>query len=207
MNMAENGKNKLSADFDRFAIGVLMNDIISLGKEKFAEGNRREAAVLFRKVAEPDSTWGWMFAEAQYKLGKLYEIGTEEGNDLAESAKWYRKAAENGHAGAQFMLGRYYSCGVGVEKNYVEAIAWYRKAAEQGHPYAHERLARCYVRGAGVERNLEEAEKLLKKAVASAKGETDKACLQTRYDSFVEMVLQGDGDSAYLWYRGQCSRE
>lgn len=205
--MAENDKNKLSDDFYEFAIRVLMDRIISLGKEKLAEGKRREAAVLFHKVAEPDSTWGWTVAKAQYNLGWLYEVGIDVGKDLVEAMKWYRNAAENGNAEAQYKLGHYYRSGVGIEKNYVEAVAWYRKAAEQGHSHAQERLARCYVRGAGVERNLEEAEKLLKKAVASAKGKTEKDRLQARYDSFVEMVLNGDDDSAYLWYRGQCSRE
>ena len=146
-------------------------------------------------------------AEAQYKLGKLYEVGIDVGKDLVEAMKWYRKAAENGHAEAQYMLGHYYRSGFVVAQNYAEAVAWYRKAAEQGHPEAQERLARCYVSGRGVERNLDEAEMWLKKAVASAKEATEKECLQARYDSFVEMVLKGDSDSAYLWYRGQCSRE
>lgn len=160
----------------------------------------------FDKIGFLATDWP-LSAEVQYKLGMVYEVGIDVGKDLVEAMKWYRNAAENGNAEAQYKLGHYYRSGVGIEKNYVEAVAWYRKAAEQGHSHAQERLARCYVRGAGVERNLEEAEKLLKKAVASAKGKTEKACLQARYDSFVEMVLNGDDDSAYLWYRGQCSRE
>src|SRR5438309_9048594 len=54
--------------------------------------------------------------------------------------KWYRKAAEQGHADAQFALGACYANGRGVGKDEVEAGKWYRKAAEQGHAEAQCRL-------------------------------------------------------------------
>ena len=53
--------------------------------------------------------------------------------DLAEAAKWYRKAAEQGHSEAQYQLGECYYCGHGVDKDYNEAVKWFRKAAEQGN--------------------------------------------------------------------------
>ena len=49
--------------------------------------------------------------------------------------KWYRKAAEQGHANAQCNLGYCYKYGEGVETNKAEAVKWYRKAAEQGHDH------------------------------------------------------------------------
>ena len=205
---------KLNEDLNKCAVGVRLEKAIEIGRERLAEGKRREAAAWLRNVADDADAISQsrcelkeLIASAQYQLGVLYEIGTEVGKDLVDAVKWYYKAAENGHAMAQYELGRYCQRGVVVVKDLTKAISWYRKAAEQGNSRALERLARCYVRGEGVERNLEEAEKLLKKAVASAKGKTEKACLQARYDSFVEMVLNGDDDSAYLWYRGQCSRE
>lgn len=205
---------KHNEDLKKCAVGVRLEKAIEIGHERLAEGKRREAAAWLRNVADDAEAISQsccdskkLIASAQYQLGVLYEIGTEVGKDLVDAVKWYYKAAENGHAMAQYKLGRYCQCGVVVVKDLDKAISWYRKAAEQGNSRALERLARCYVRGEGVERNLEEAEKLLKKAVASAKGKTEKACLQARYDSFVEMVLNGDDDSAYLWHRGQCSRE
>ena len=54
--------------------------------------------------------------------------------------KWFRKAAEQGHAYGQFNLGYMYENGLGVVKNIGEARRWYRKAAEQGSEDAKERL-------------------------------------------------------------------
>ncbi|WP_052046260.1 tetratricopeptide repeat protein [Candidatus Paracaedibacter symbiosus] len=55
--------------------------------------------------------------------------------DDTEAVKWYRKAADQGHAEAQFSLGYCYNNGEGVTKDYTEAVKWYCKAAE-GHAWA-----------------------------------------------------------------------
>ncbi len=44
-------------------------------------------------------------AIAQYNLGSMYGRGQGVPQDYAETVKWYRKAAEQGHATAQFMWG------------------------------------------------------------------------------------------------------
>jgi TPR repeat protein len=49
------------------------------------------------------------------------------------AVKWFRKAAEQGHAWAQCNLANCYYNGKGVEQSYEEAMKWFRKAAEQGH--------------------------------------------------------------------------
>jgi S1-C subfamily serine protease len=46
--------------------------------------------------------------------------------------KWYRKAAEQNHAGAQYNLGGCYARGEGVAKDYVEGYKWGLLAAAQG---------------------------------------------------------------------------
>ena len=61
---------------------------------------------------------------------------------MAEAAKWYRKAAEQGLAGAQYCLGACYNNGEGVEQDFEEAAKWFRKAAEQGDEYAKKALER-----------------------------------------------------------------
>lgn len=53
-----------------------------------------------------------------------------------EAAKWYRRAAEQGHAKAQFAAGNLYLGGVGVKADMAEARRWLQKAAEQGHQRA-----------------------------------------------------------------------
>lgn len=57
-----------------------------------------------------------------------------------EAVKWYRKAAEQGHAGAQRVLGDCYYSGDGVTQDYKEAVKWLSKAAEQGDKKAQEFL-------------------------------------------------------------------
>ena len=63
-------------------------------------------------------------AAAMYTLGRIYKID-EFGN---EAGKWYRKAAEQGHAQAQWELGVTYDNGDAGKKDKVQAHAWYRIA-------------------------------------------------------------------------------
>ena len=73
-------------------------------------------------------------AETQYKLGFMYEGSDSVPEDYTEAAKWYRKAAEQGHVTAQWMLGGIYYPGEdeGVPDNDVEAYAWFSVAATNG---------------------------------------------------------------------------
>ena len=65
--------------------------------------------------------------------------------------RWYRLAAEQGHAYAQFRLGQMYATGgEGVLKDAGEAVRWYRLAAEQGDAEAQRNLGQMYAIGAGV---------------------------------------------------------
>ena len=89
-------------------------------------------------------------AEAQYKLGFMYEGSDSVPEDYTEAAKWYRKAAEQGHVEAQYSLGDMYDDGYGVSKDDAEAVKWYRKAAEQGEYFAHRSLGDMYANGEGV---------------------------------------------------------
>ena len=52
--------------------------------------------------------------------------------DNTEAVKWYRKAADQGHASAQNSLGIMYAKGWGVIQNDVEAYKWWNLAAAQG---------------------------------------------------------------------------
>lgn len=44
-------------------------------------------------------------AEAQLELAKHYEIGEGVNKDYTESAEWFRRADEQGHAGAKIFFG------------------------------------------------------------------------------------------------------
>ena len=89
-----------------------------------------EAAKWYRKAAEQED------AEAQARLGHMYQWGTGVPKDDVEAIKWYWKAARQGHREAQQVMGFAYEKGVnrgnwsatgyrGVTRDDVEAYAWF----------------------------------------------------------------------------------
>ena len=64
--------------------------------------------------------------------------------------RWYRLAADQGHAGAQYNLGWMYDKGYGVPEDDAEAVRWYRLAADQGLAGAQHNLGLMYANGEGV---------------------------------------------------------
>jgi uncharacterized protein len=79
----------------------------------------------------------------------MYDEGKGVPQDYAEAVKWYRRAAEQGHARAQHNLGAMYFNGRGVLQDCVEAEKWRRRAAEQGFAEAQMSLAGAYATGEG----------------------------------------------------------
>ncbi len=71
-------------------------------------------------------------ADAQNKLGVLYDDGLGVPQDYAEAMKWYLKAAEQGQAKAQNNLGLMYKEGQGVSQDFVQAYMWLDLAAKKG---------------------------------------------------------------------------
>lgn len=54
----------------------------------------------------------------------MYENGQGVAKDVAEAAKWYRKAADQELSLAQNALGNMYANGQGVTKNETKAVGW-----------------------------------------------------------------------------------
>ena len=84
-------------------------------------------------------------AEAQYKLGLMYDIGKEVDQDYQKAFKWYEKSANQGLASSQSKLGSMYRYGKGVDINHSKASQWYWKAAEQGDQDAQYHLGTIYI--------------------------------------------------------------
>ncbi|MCF8210295.1 MAG: protein kinase [Rhodoferax sp.] len=103
-------------------------------------------------------------AEAQFRIGEMFEVGKGVQQNDAEAATWFRKAAEQGHATAQNNLGSMYTNGRGVPKNDAEAASWFHKAAELGYVSAQFNLGLMYTKGQGVQRNDAEAANWFRKA-------------------------------------------
>ena len=66
---------------------------------------------------------------AQFALDDLYQEGRGVPQDYAQSALWYRKAAEWGNPVAQHKLGALYLGGQGVPQNNTEAYFWFLLAS------------------------------------------------------------------------------
>lgn len=136
-------------------------------------------------------------ADAQSKLGIMYEKGIGTPQSYEEAIIWYTKAAEQGHIDAQTFLGWMYLNGKGVSQDYKKAIEWYTKAAERGCVDAQSTLGMMYYWGQGLPRDFKEAFKWC--AMAAQKGDSVGQSILGR------MYYQGQGLSqdfkeAIKWY-------
>lgn len=103
-------------------------------------------------------------AEAHFKMGNKHIAGRDVPQDYVEAAKWYRKAAEQGHAMAQSQLGLMYAVGQGVPQDFAEAARWCRAAAEAGIAEAQCQLGDMHIKGQGVSQDDVEAAKWCRRA-------------------------------------------
>ena len=93
-----------------------------------------------RKIAELTELAEQGDAEAQYRIGMEISMNNVFVHDPVEVAErtrkagdWFRKAAEQGHAGAMFSHGLTYFFRVGVKpEDGPKALAWLNLAAELG---------------------------------------------------------------------------
>jgi localization factor PodJL len=91
-------------------------------------------------------------ADAQFSVGKTYLDGSDDSQlpvseRLSKAARWFRRAAERGHAPSQYRLATLYELGHGAPKSYADAMNWYEQAANKGHIKAMHNLAVLSVNG------------------------------------------------------------
>jgi hypothetical protein len=123
---------------------------VSDGPEKiFMEASQRYS-VVHRSVEEGQSSWsdlpislqndldaaivGWHltaemgFVKAQHNLAVMYEKGRGVAQSDAEAARWFLKAAEQGHARAQCKLDEIYSEGKGDSPRHnIQSVSRWRE--------------------------------------------------------------------------------
>ncbi len=142
-------------------------------------------------------------AQAQFELGRGYEEGRglPQNEDLA--VKWYRKAAEQGHAAAQNTVGVFYRLGRGgLEKDKAEAVNWYRRAARQGHAAAMFNLGASYYNGDGVPVDTTAAYVWFALAERAGDSSGREAVARTRSELLPEALIEGDARVAFLLEAG-----
>lgn len=121
-------------------------------------------------------------AESQFQLGLQYRHGQgalrqpdvvyimqihhfvtsdSSSNFFLQAAEWFRKSADQGHAGAQCALALCYRDGFGLDKSPAQMVYYLQLASAQGHADALYALALCYRDGVGTPKNVAEARRLL----------------------------------------------
>lgn len=131
--------------------------------------------------------------EAQFELGLCYYKGRTIKRNRKVAAKWWKLAADQGHAEAMTWLG--IACILSTQ-NYEEAVQRWKLAADQGNTNAQLRLGRCYFRGNGVAQNKTEALRLWKLCA----GQEPQAKIEIG-----KMYYEGDGveqnyEEAVKWF-------
>ncbi len=116
-------------------------DSLTDAKAATTRGDHSAALSILKPLAERGN------AEAQFQLGLLSAQGQGVPQNIAEAAKWFRKAAEQGYAPAQINLGYMYDTGQGVAKNQAEAASWWKKAADQGNDEAKALFRKAQLNG------------------------------------------------------------
>jgi TPR repeat protein len=132
-------------------------------------------------------------AEAQFRLGNFYVA-----HDCSEAAKWYLRAAQQGHAIAASNLGVLYAHGWGVKQSDTEAVEFFRAAAEKGNAGGQSNLGAMYVSGRGVSQNDAEGAKWLQKAAEQQVAEAEYS-LGTLYAN--GRGVPHDDSAAAKWFR------
>ena len=130
------------------------------GLAALARRDYAAAAKELRPLAERGN------AEAQYRVGLMYEFGAGYPKDVAQAVVWLTRAANQGHVAAQQELGVVYTTGDGVAKDDARAVAWFRKAANAGNPAAQYNLGLMLAKGAGAQLDYDEALAWFRKAAA-----------------------------------------
>jgi TPR repeat protein len=154
-------------------------------------------------------------ASAQYQMGEWYAHNPEIPPE--EAAKWFGKAADQGHGGAQCFLGLFCQGGYGGGDHNKEAVKWFRRAARQNHPAAQRFLGTSYLLGTGVKKGPGEAMKWFRKAamtgdsesvyqlaVGYTKGRGVKKNIKKGIEFFHQAAHQDHPDAQYylgLYYR------
>ena len=148
-------------------------------------------------------------AEAQYKVGEMYETGFGVEQDSEQAMEWVTKAANKNHETASFKL-LYWD----IEKNGMTNankinLGSLKAKAKQDNPQASYYLGKMYARGVGLPKNSNSAIKLLNKAasVGIPAAETELAMVRERRQSQLAAKRRIDKQRADLKAKQERERQ
>jgi TPR repeat protein len=167
--------------------GSVFGDDVQDGINAAKKGDLKTAYKLIAPYTEYKS-----YNSITFNMGEIYKSGNGASRDYKEAIKWYRLAAEQGHAESQNRLGIAYRKGQGVLQSHKEATKWHRLAAEQGHAESQKRLGMAYRKGEGVLQSHKEATKWLLKS-AEQKYVKAQILIRTSYHQWHKQIAE-EGD-------------
>ncbi len=136
-------------------------------------------------------------AEAELRVGIMYDTGQGVPQNFTEALKWYKLSANQGNAIAQNNLGVMYLQGEGVAQNYFEAAKWIQQSANQDYSKAEMNLGFMYADGSGVRQNSINALGWFRKAAEQG----DPAAQRNLGNIYSkEKIVTWDYVEAYKWY-------
>jgi len=152
-------------------------------------------------------------AEAQYKMGMLYQ-GAESADAHVAAIAYLEKAAAQGHPEAQLKAGEAHMNGQGTEQDFKKAVEFFRLAAREDEAHeAYLMLGELHERGDGVERDTDEAARLYEKAFSLGvegaldalkelhkRGEGWQGCNKEMVDSYDRVMTSLDAE---IWHCDQ----
>lgn len=95
--------------------------------------------------------------QEQLEVARAFQQGLGVDRDLAEAARWFHKAADQGSPEAQCQLGFLYGTGSGVQRDDREALKWFQRAALEDYAPAEFDLSLLLLKGEGASRDLPQA--------------------------------------------------
>ncbi len=104
----------------------------------------QKAAQWFQKAAENGHT------NAQYSLGRYYQIGQGVLQSLPQAITWYTKSAKQGNVYAMMTLADMYETGTGVKQSYSQALTLYKQATNSENSLAQFKVGYFYEKGLGM---------------------------------------------------------
>ncbi len=112
----------------------------SAARADFADGAQAYDGGDYETAFEEWIVLAWQNdTNAQVAIAGMYRLGEGRPVDLADAARWYRRAADLGEAIAQLNLGEMYMFGLGVPRAAARAHLWLTLAARQGRAWARDR--------------------------------------------------------------------
>jgi cell division septation protein DedD len=109
-----------------FAVAPLYAQSVRAGIDEWQRGNYAQAVAIWRPLADAGD------ASAQFNLGQAYRLGRGLPTNVAESQKWFERAAGQGNVDAETTLGLLLFQNGDPEAG----LKWLKVAAEQDEPRA-----------------------------------------------------------------------